>query len=124
MEMYMLADRRLKYTISLITILLSLGLADLSNAGAEQPVMKTIIGEIKEIGDDYLIIHGIRVDLVDMEHRGKRYATNVFDAHDNPMEFSKLRVGNWIKVIGAESEEGAMSASAIHYLQPCVPEPM
>ena len=68
--MYMLADRRLKYTISLITILLSLGLADLSNAGAEQPVMKTIIGEIKEIGDDYLIIRGIRVDLVDMEHRG------------------------------------------------------
>lgn len=119
----MYAGRKLKYMISFITVLLALGFAGLSNANAEQPKLITIIGEIDKIGEDYLIVHGKRVDLVDMEYRGKHYTTNVFDAHDNPMEFSELSVGNWIKVLGADSKEGAMCASAIYYLEPSPPEP-
>ena len=123
MEMHMHVDRKWKYMISFITIVLSLGLAGLSNANAEQPKLITIIGEIDEIGEGYLIVYGKRVDLVDMEYRGKQYTTNVFDAQENLMEFSELSVGNWVKVLGADSKEGAMCASTIYYLQPRAPEP-
>jgi hypothetical protein len=92
-----------------------------SDAGSEEPKLISFSGEITKISKDHLIVSGKEVILVDVVHDGIRYKTRVFDAEENPMELSRLKVGNWVRVLGTETTGGSMYASSIYFLLP--PEP-
>ena len=116
-------DRKIMVSMIMIVACFSLTGSIFSDAESKEPKLVAIIGEITKISEDYLIVSDRKVTLVDMDDHGIRYTTRILDAEENPMEFSELRVGNWVRVLGADTADGVMCASTIYYLLPHAPGP-
>lgn len=101
-------------TIAALTVVFLIGSSSYI-AAADMGSMKFIShsGILTEVQEDYLIVSGWKVELLNEVENGKKYMTEVRDSSGKPIDCKDLKVGTALMVMGQELPNKSIFATAI-----------
>ncbi len=105
---------RLRLTlIALATLFLAASISPVTASGANDTKLIKFNGTLLKVHDDYLIVSGRKVVLLNKVVDGKKYVTEVSSGRKEPVNLKKLEKGTSLRILGQELPDKSVLALRI-----------